>query len=265
MTLASEAKILGVIPARWGSTRFPGKPLHLIAGKALVQHVWERCCLCKNLDAIVIATDDDRIAKAVESFGGQVALTSSSHPSGTDRIAEVANKMPDYTHMINIQGDEPLISPELIDQLAQTLIDKPGCEMVTAANPIKFEDPEFNDPNVVKVVLDHQCNALYFSRSPIPFPRTPPPAGENKATDGANNPSPALQFLRHKGIYGFSRSFLLQFVRWKPSPLEMCEQLEQLRAMENGAKINVIITSDDSPGIDTPEQADILNRQFLTE
>ncbi len=267
MTLATEAKILGVIPARWGSTRFPGKPLHLIAGKALIQHVWDRCCLCKNLDAIVVATDDERIAEAVKSFGGQVALTASNHPSGTDRIAEVAEKMPDYTHMINIQGDEPLISPELIDQLSQTLIDKPDCEMVTAANPINFEDPGFNDPNVVKVVLDHQSNALYFSRSPIPFPRNPPSSesNTNTATDGTRNPAPALQVLRHKGIYGFTRSFLLHFVSWKPSPLEMCEQLEQLRAMENGAKITVIITSDDSPGIDTPEQADILNRQFLTE
>ncbi len=249
MALASKAKILGIIPARWGSTRFPGKPLHLIAGKPLVQHVWDRCQLCKNLDSVVVATDDQRIADAVEAFGGQVALTASDHPSGTDRIAEVA-KQADCTHVINIQGDEPLISPDLIDELAQTLIDQDDCEMVTAANPIRFEDPEFNDPNVVKVVLDHHGQALYFSRSPLPFTR---------------NPEPDLQILRHKGIYGFSRDFLLQFVKWPPSALERCEQLEQLRALENGAKINVIITSDDSPGIDTLEQADILNRQFLTE
>ncbi|MFK5923116.1 MAG: 3-deoxy-manno-octulosonate cytidylyltransferase [Verrucomicrobiota bacterium] len=250
MALASKAKILGIIPARWGSTRFPGKPLHLIAGKPLVQHVWDRCQLCKNLDSVVVATDDQRIADAVEAFGGQVALTASDHPSGTDRIAEVAKQQADCTHVINIQGDEPLISPDLIDELAQTLIDQDDCEMVTAANPIRFEDPEFNDPNVVKVVLDHHGRALYFSRSPLPFPRSP---------------IPDLQVLRHKGIYGFSREFLLRFVKWPPSALERCEQLEQLRALENGAKINVIITSDDSPGIDTPEQADILNRQFLTE
>lgn len=250
MASASEAKVLGIIPARWGSTRFPGKPLHLIAGKALVQHVWDRCLQCKNLDSVVIATDDQRIAAAVRAFGGKVALTSPDHPSGTDRIAEVALHWPDHSHLINIQGDEPLISPELIDQLAQTLIDQPDCEMVTAANPIHFDDPEFTDPNVVKVVIDHLERALYFSRSPIPYQRSP-------VTE--------LRTFRHKGIYGFNREFLLKFVRWQPSALERCEQLEQLRALEHGTKINVIITSDDSPGIDTPEQADILNRQFLTE
>ena len=254
MTDAPNAKILGILPARWGSTRFPGKPLHLIAGKPLIQHVWDRCSLCKNLDTIVVATDDERIADCVKSFGGQVTLTSADHPSGTDRIAEAAQQWPEHTHIINIQGDEPLISPELIDELAQTLIDQPACKMVTAANPINFDDAEFNDPNVVKVILDRQSNALYFSRSPLPFPRNPP----------AGNDSPlALQVLRHKGIYGFTREFLFQFVKWQPSPLEMCEQLEQLRALENGAKINVIITSDDSPGIDTPEQAYILNRHVL--
>lgn len=259
------AKVLGVIPARWGSTRFPGKPLHPIAGRSLIQHVWDRCAQCENLDAFVVATDDGRIAEAVRAFGGQVALTAPDHPSGTDRIAEVARERADFTHVINIQGDEPLISPALIDQLAQTLIENPDCEMVTAANPMSFDDPERDDPNVVKVVLDHQSNALYFSRSPIPFPRNSPhPGGEPLAT-GTNASAPSLQILRHKGIYGFTRPFLLKFVEWKPSALEMCEQLEQLRALENGAKIHVIITPDDSPGIDTPEQADILQRQFLTE
>ncbi|NOY00234.1 MAG: 3-deoxy-manno-octulosonate cytidylyltransferase [Verrucomicrobia bacterium] len=258
MTLASNTKVLGIIPARWGSTRFPGKPLHLIGGKPLIQHVWERCSLCQNLDACVVATDDDRIAEAVTAFGGEVVLTASDHPSGTDRIAEVARTREDFAYVINIQGDEPLISPDLIDQLAQTLIDNPDCEMVTAANPMNFGAPEHDDPNIVKVVLDHQSNALYFSRSAIPFPRSPPADGDT------SRPQP-LQILRHKGIYGFTRSFLLKFVSWKPSALEMCEQLEQLRALENGAKINVIITTDDSPGIDTPEQADIMQRQFLTE
>ena len=257
MTLASNTKVLGIIPARWGSTRFPGKPLHLIAGKPLIQHVWDRCSLCKCLDACVVATDDDRIAEAVIAFGGEVALTASDHPSGTDRIAEVARGREEYAHVINIQGDEPLISPDLIDQLAQALIENPTCEMVTAANPMSFGDPEHDDPNIVKVVLDHQSDALYFSRSPIPFPRNP--------TSASDNTPQALQILRHKGIYGFSRAFLLKFVNWKPSALETCEQLEQLRALENGAKINVIITSDDSPGIDTLEQADILHRQFLAE
>lgn len=265
MTLASNAKVLGIIPARWGSTRFPGKPLHLIAGKSLIQRVWERCSLCQSLDSCIVATDDERIAEAVESFGGQVALTASDHPSGTDRIAEVARKHKEFTHVINIQGDEPLISPDLIDKLAQSLIENPDCEMVTAANPMDFGQAEHDDPNVVKVVLDHHSNALYFSRSPIPFPRNPPSDSRKAINAGEDTEPQILQILRHKGIYGFTRSFLLQFVSWKPSPLEMCEQLEQLRAMENGAKIKVIITSDDSPGIDTPEQADIMHRQFLTE
>lgn len=263
MNPAPSAKVLGVIPARWGSTRFPGKPLHLIAGRSLIQHVWDRCAQCKNLDAFVVATDDERIADSVRAFGGQVALTAPDHPSGTDRIAEVARARGEFTHVINIQGDEPLISPALIDQLAQTLIENPACEMVTAANPMSFDDPERDDPNIVKVVLDHQSYALYFSRSPIPFPRNPPPPGGDSM--GTNTLAPSLQILRHKGIYGFTRRFLLKFVEWKPSALEMCEQLEQLRALENGTKIRVIITPDDSPGIDTPEQADILHRQFLTE
>jgi 3-deoxy-manno-octulosonate cytidylyltransferase (CMP-KDO synthetase) len=265
MTLASEAKVLGIIPARWGSTRFPGKALHPIAGKTLIQHVWDRCSLCQGLDACVVATDDDRIVEAVEAFGGQVTLTSPDHPSGTDRIAEVARDRETFTHVINIQGDEPLISPDLIDQLAKTLINNPDCEMVTAATPMSFGQPEHDDPNIVKVVLDQQFNALYFSRSPIPFPRKPPQAAEDTSKTTASTTQPLLSVLRHKGIYGFTRSFLLKFVEWEPSPLEKCEQLEQLRALENGAKISVIITSDDSPGIDTPEQADILQRQFLTE
>jgi 3-deoxy-manno-octulosonate cytidylyltransferase (CMP-KDO synthetase) len=265
MNSAPPAKVLGVIPARWGSTRFPGKPLHPIAGKALIHHVWDRCAQCENLDAMVVATDDERIAAAVRAFGGQVALTAPDHPSGTDRIAEVARERGEFTHVVNVQGDEPLISPVLIDQLAQTLVGNPNCEMVTAANPMSFDDPERNDPNIVKVVLDHQSNALYFSRSPIPFPRNPARSGGEPMVADTNTPAPSLQILRHKGIYGFTRSFLLKFVDWKPSPLEMCEQLEQLRALENGAKIKVIITLDDSPGIDTPEQADILHRQFLTE
>lgn len=263
MNPVSDAKVLGIIPARWGSTRFPGKPLHPIAGKALIQHVWERCLQCRNLNSVIVATDDDRIAQAVESFGGQVALTSSDHPSGTDRIAEVARDRDDFTHVINIQGDEPLISPNLIDQLADALIENPDYGMVTAANPIHFADPGHDDPNIVKVVVDHQSNALYFSRSPIPFPRNPPPSTGDTANAAANTTTRPLQILRHKGIYGFTRSFLLKFVSWEPSPLEMCEQLEQLRALENGAKIAVIITTDDSPGIDTPEQADILQRQFF--
>lgn len=245
----TPARVLGVIPARWGSTRFPGKPLHPIAGKALIHHVWDQCRKCRQLDAVVVATDDDRIAAAVRDFGGDVVMTRDDHASGTDRIAEVARKRPDFGIIINIQGDEPLISPALIGRLAREMAKDPALPMITAANPLDPGAPEVGDPNVVKVTIDRSGRALYFSRSPIPYPR-------DATVEG-------LRYLRHKGIYGFRRDFLLQFVRWRPSLLERVEGLEQLRAMENGAAIRVVLTDDDSPGVDTPEQAAILD-QFLS-
>jgi len=247
---APSLSVLGVIPARWGSTRFPGKPLHLIAGKPLVQHVWERCRGCERLDGLTVATDDERIAEVVEAFGGEVTMTRSDHPSGTDRVAEVAEAHPGATHLVNIQGDEPLIDPGLVDRLASELVADPGLEMITAANPLRAGDPALADPNVVKAVLDSEGRALYFSRSLVPFPRDPEALPEG------------LVYYRHKGIYGFRRDFLLRFVTWQPSLLERCESLEQLRALENGARILVVVTADDSPGVDTPEQAAILHQQL---
>lgn len=232
--------ITGILPARWGSSRFPGKPLHLIAGKPLIQHVWERCSQCSRLDDLLIATDDDRILAAAEAFGARAVMTSSEHPTGTDRIAEAIRSLPDTTHVVNIQGDEPLIDPELIDELAATMANEPELDMATAANPLDPADSIVNDPNVVKVVTALDGRALYFSRSPLPFFR---------------NPVDGLPVLRHKGIYAYRRSFLERFVTWPPSPLEQAESLEQLRALENGASIKVLTTSDTSPGVDTPEQA----------
>ncbi len=232
--------ILGILPARWGSTRFPGKPLHLIAGKPLIQHVWDRCRACTKLDDLLVATDDERIRDAVLGFGGKVAMTSPDHPTGTDRIAEAVRAVPHATHIINIQGDEPLIEPTLIDELAAAMLADPALDMATAANPIDPADPAVADPNVVKVVTALNGRALYFSRSPLPFFR---------------NPVPGLMVLRHKGIYAYTRRFLEQFVTWPPSPLECAESLEQLRALENGAAIHVITTTDTSPGVDTPDQA----------
>ena len=237
---ASKHHIIGLLPARWGSTRFTGKPLYLIAAKPLIQRVWERCQYAKTLSEILVATDDERIATAVEAFGGKAVMTSPDHPTGTDRLAEAIQAIPQATHILNIQGDEPLIDPALIDALAQALIDDPTLHMVTAANPLDPADPAVSDPNVVKVVLKQNGHALYFSRSPLPFFR---------------NPVPGLQVLRHKGIYGYRRDFLETFVTWPPSPLEQAESLEQLRALENGANIRVLITNDTSPGVDTPEQA----------
>jgi 3-deoxy-manno-octulosonate cytidylyltransferase (CMP-KDO synthetase) len=230
-------KVAAIIPSRWGSTRFPGKPLHLLAGKPLVQHVWERVRRAKRIDEVIIATDDMRIAGAAFAFGAEVAVTSPKHRSGTDRIAEVAGRMRGVTHVFNIQGDEPLIEPSLIDRLARVLVSEGG-DMITAATPFT-ENEVVANPNAVKVVTDRDGNALYFSRSVLPFARSPY----------------TKPWLRHLGIYGYSRKFLLQFVKWRPSPLENAEQLEQLRALENGARIRVITTKAASVGVDTPEDA----------
>ena len=241
------SKAVGIIPARWGSTRFPGKALHSIAGKPLLQHVWERCRLARKLDQLIIATDDFRIAEAAFDWGAEVAMTSANHASGSDRIAEVAAKLKQFAHIINIQGDEPLTDPKLIDRLVRTLQGDRKLEMITAAHP--FADaPEVESPHQVKVVLNQKGEALYFSRAAIPFIRDP-----------AGRP----QHFRHQGIYGYTRKLLLQFVRWKTSPLERAEALEQLRALENGVKIRVVMTGSGSPGVDTPEDARTIERLMM--
>ena len=238
--IATENHIVGILPARWDSSRFPGKPLHLIAGKPLIQHVWEQCRKCGRLDELVIATDDERILAAAESFGARAVMTSPDHPTGTDRIAEAVRSIPGATIIVNIQGDEPLIDPELVDGLAAAMAADPSLDMATAANPLDPADPAVQDPNVVKVVTALDGRALYFSRSPLPFFR---------------NAVAGLPVYRHKGIYAYRRTFLERFVTWPPSPLEQAESLEQLRALENGASIKVLPTTDTSPGVDTPEQA----------
>jgi 3-deoxy-manno-octulosonate cytidylyltransferase (CMP-KDO synthetase) len=235
------SKFVGIIPARWGSTRFPGKALHAIAGKPLLRHVWERCSRARSVDAVIIATDEMRIAEAAFSWGAEVSLTSARHASGTDRIAEVARKMRGVSHIINIQGDEPLVDPKLIDRLVRQMRRNPQIEMITAAHP--FEDSsDVASPHQVKVVLDRSNCALYFSRSAIPFQRARAIA------------------LRHQGIYGYRRDLLLQFVRWKQTPLEKAEALEQLRALENGVNIHVVVTRSGSPGVDTPADARAIER-----
>ena len=235
-------KVAVVIPARFGSTRFPGKPLFKIAGKPLIQHVWERCGKARGITAVIVATDDMRIAEAAFDFGAEVSMTSPKHRSGTDRCAEVAKRLHGFTHIINVQGDEPLIDPALISRLAKTLTADKAIDMITAANAFG-SDEDAGNPNAVKVVLDRAGNALYFSRSVIPFAR-----------DG----SP--RYLRHQGIYGYSAKFLLQFVKWKPGALEQCEQLEQLRALENGARIRVLLTKSASLGVDAPEDAALVEK-----
>ncbi|HAF02514.1 MAG TPA: 3-deoxy-manno-octulosonate cytidylyltransferase [Spartobacteria bacterium] len=238
------SKAVGIIPARWSSSRFPGKPLHLIAGKPLLRHVWERCRRARKLDSVIIATDDMRIANAAFEWGAEVALTSRRHQSGTDRIAEVAKKAKQFAFVINIQGDEPLVDPALIDSLVETLRSDRKIDIVTAAHPFENAAEAFS-PHQVKVIVDLRGNALYFSRFAIPFPR---------------DRSAPVRYLRHQGIYGFRRQTLLQFVKWKPTPLERAESLEQLRALENGVKVHVLVTKHGSPGVDTPQDAIVVER-----
>ena len=227
-------KILGVIPARYESSRFPGKALARLHSKSMLQHVWERASLSRYITHTVIATDDDRIYREARRFGADVRMTRQDHISGTDRVAEVAYQ--DTAELIvNIQGDEPLIDPEAIDAALLPLVHEPAIAMGTLKK--KIEDPrELNDPNVVKVVTDRFENALYFSRSTIPFAR------EGEATDR----------FKHIGLYVYRRTFLLGYSDLAVGPLETAERLEQLRALENGYKIRVVPTEYESLGVDTP-------------
>jgi 3-deoxy-manno-octulosonate cytidylyltransferase (CMP-KDO synthetase) len=240
------SKVVGIIPARWGSTRFPGKALHGIAGKPLIRHVWERCVEADCFDQIVIATDDMRIAEVGFNFGAEVAVTRADHPSGTDRIAEVARKLKKATIIVNVQGDEPLVDPVLLERITRKLKDNPNLPIVTAATPISLEE-SLSEHNV-KVVFDHKGDALYFSRSCIPFRR------------GMSH----LKTYKHLGIYGYRRKALLDFVKMSPGALEQVEQLEQLRALENGLKIRVVISEINSVGVDTPEDATEVERLILS-
>ncbi len=236
-------KLLGVIPARYASTRFPGKPLHPIAGVSLIQRVVERCRLSRSLAEVIVATDDERIAGVVRKFC-RVEMTRGDHPSGTDRIAEVAERVPADGY-INIQGDEPLMDPGVIDAVAGAL---ERAEMSTASTPIR-EISEFDNPNVVKVVVGTDGRALYFSRRTIPYLRefTSRPPAEQLA---------AFPFRKHLGIYGFRRETLIRMVRFPVSSLEAAEKLEQLRALENGIAISVAAVQHDSIGVDVPSDVD---------
>ncbi len=230
-------KIIGIIPARYASTRFPGKPLALIAGKTLIQHVVERCQKAKSLDEVIVATDDTRIWEVAQDFC-RVEMTAPEHPSGTDRIAQVVENCA-CDGVVNIQGDEPLIDPRVIDAVAGAL---GGAEMSTAATPIEAV-AEWENPNVVKVVVNAAGRALYFSRRTIPYVRDAATGAEQLA---------AFPFLKHLGIYGYRRETLLRLVKFKVSPLEQAEKLEQLRALENGIQIAVVKVNYDSIGVDVP-------------
>lgn len=227
-----------IIPARYASTRFPGKPLVDIAGKPMIQRVWEQAKQSKLADRVIVATDDDRIAAVVRGFGGEVQMTGSDHVSGTDRLAEVARNLPDTRIIVNVQGDEPLISPLAIDDAIRPLLEDETVEMSTVAYHVDDEE-KWQTPQLVKVVLDQKGFALYFSRYPIPYER-------EVGTQAAKR-------LGHAGLYVYRKECLLRIAGLEPTPLELTEKLEQLRALENGIRIKVVINSHTSPGVDVPE------------
>jgi 3-deoxy-manno-octulosonate cytidylyltransferase (CMP-KDO synthetase) len=234
----SLAKVVVVIPARYGSTRLPGKPLVMLAGKTMIQRVFERAKLAKLANRVIVATDDERIVKAVEAFGGEARMTRPDHRTGTERVAEVAAHV-EGDVFVNVQGDEPLLDPAAVDAAIASLLEEPQASISTVATPIKSPG-DIMDPNVVKTVLDFEGNAIYFSRAPIPWVR-----------DTGNKV--LARHLKHLGLYVFEREALLEYPTLPPGELERIEQLEQLRWMENGWKIRVAEVEHDAVSVDVPE------------
>ena len=239
--------VLCVIPARYASTRLPGKPLLDIAGKPMIVRVYERASQARRTTATIVATDDERIKSAVESHGGQAVMTRADHPTGTDRLAEVAGKYPDVDVIINVQGDEPLIEPALIDELAAAFETDADLQMATVRTEMT-DEAEQRNPNNVKVVTDKNGYALYFSRSLLPYPRH---AGAH--------------VYKHIGIYAYRCDFLLSYARMEPTELESAESLEQLRALENGYRIKVITTDAQFVGVDTAEDLARVNEIYKAQ
>jgi 3-deoxy-manno-octulosonate cytidylyltransferase (CMP-KDO synthetase) len=239
----AQSNVVAIIPARYHSNRFEGKPLALIAGKPMIQHVVERARQSALLSRVVVATDDDRIAKAVVAFGGEVVMTGADHVSGTDRLAEAAEllNIEEHSVVLNIQGDQPLFPSEVIEQVARPLLEDPALPMSTLIYKI-VRPEEIKDPNHVKTVFDCNNNALYFSRSPVPFQR---------------NPEEAVQptYYKHLGFYAYRKGFLLTFVALPEGEWERFEKLEQLRALEYGYRVRVVLTGHDSIEVDTQQDA----------
>ena len=237
-----------VIPARYSSTRLPGKPLKDICGKPMICRVYERAKNSKLVDEVIVATDDERILQAVEKNSGRAMMTRADHKTGTDRLAEVAEKFSDVEVVVNVQGDEPLIEAELIDELISEFVKDENLQMATVATELFGED-EMENPNNVKVVIDKKNNALYFSRSLVPYPRN---VGKAKV-------------YKHIGIYAYRRIFLLNYSKMEPTELEQSESLEQLRALENGFKIRVIKSNCKFIGVDTEEDLRLVNEIYKTQ
>lgn len=249
---------VGVIPARYGSSRLPGKPLAELQGKPLLYYVYRRASRARTLNEVLIATDDERIFAAAKGFGARVVMTRGDHRSGTDRIAEVADRL-DADLIVNIQGDEPLIDFTAIDQAVESLQSEREADMATLKTSLLQTDELWN-PNVVKVVTDINHYALYFSRSPVPYVRSLFPEGSDPKEELQRKPELLRMFYRHIGLYVYRRNFLLRFTRWSPTPLELSEDLEQLRALEHGARIKVIQSDLSITGIDTPEDLERIRK-----
>ena len=249
-------KATAIIPARYASTRFPGKPLALINGRPMIEHVCERVARAQTVDRVIVATDDSRIEAAVKKFGGEVMMTRTDHPTGTDRLAEVAAQLASNL-IVNVQGDEPLIEPRMIDQAVAPLQADPEIRMGTLASRIT-DIEDFYNPNVVKVVRDLSGVALYFSRAPIPWPRDL--SREQLAQSLAQ-----VTLFRHIGLYVYRRDFLLQYPLLPKTPLEILENLEQLRAMERGVRLYVAETEFACHGVDTPEDLVLVERLMADE
>jgi 3-deoxy-manno-octulosonate cytidylyltransferase (CMP-KDO synthetase) len=247
--------IVAIIPARFGSTRLPGKPLSDIHGRPMIQHVLERARRARSVDRVLVATDDERIADAVRSFGGEAVMTSAAHASGTDRLAEAAATLGSSDIVINVQGDEPMLDPAAIDAVVSAFHD-PGVAMATVSLPLR-DVADLMSPNVVKVVTDAAGNALYFSRSPIPWVRD---AGSPAASAAAAVAQGLAR--RHVGLYGYRREALLRFAAWPPAPLEAAEGLEQLRALHHGMAIRVVAMEGEG-GVAVDTAADLENVRML--
>ncbi|MCR5176183.1 MAG: 3-deoxy-manno-octulosonate cytidylyltransferase [Anaerovibrio sp.] len=236
---------LCIIPARYASTRLPGKPLADIAGKPMIVRVYQQAAKAKRITDVIAAVDDKRVYDAVVNNGGKAMMTAKNHPTGTDRLAEVAAAHPEAELIINVQGDEPLIEPAIIDALARAFDEDPDLQMATVKSPI-LDKAEIDNPNNVKVVTDKKDYALYFSRSVLPFFR------ENTG----------VKVYKHIGIYAYKRDFLLRYAKMEPTDLERTESLEQLRALENGYRIKVIETDFHFVGVDTPEDLELVNIEY---
>ena len=253
----SQATVVAVIPARFTSTRLPGKPLADLDGRPMIEHVYRRAAQAGGVDAVVVATDDRRVADAVERFGGVARMTRADHKTGMDRIAEVAGEL-HAEIIVNVQGDEPLVEPSAITAMVDALRADPALPMATLRTPIRRED-DYASPHVVKVVVDVSGNALYFSRAPIPYVESGFPGSPKLGTSEGGS-----RITKHLGLYAYRRDFLLRLAALAQTALEQAESLEQLRALEHGFRIRTVETEYDSIGVDTPEDLERVRQAILT-